>query len=172
MYLKCKWAAIHHNCYVAFTPAKHCLRTFSKVQEHLQTWRKGFCSHRLSHIYKQLFSNIRQNSQHGTRVIKTLHLCCVHSDTIRNRETPPEEDTQNVGIFIFERNKLCATASKFKGGWNIHILFTLDAQQTLNLFEHLQVYRQAAEHLRTFLSRVHKPYSARASVYTNRASIR
>ena len=52
------------------------------------------------------------------------------------------------------------------------MLFTLDAQQTVNLFEHSQVYRQAAEHLRTFLSRVRKPYSARASVYTNRASIR
>ena len=52
------------------------------------------------------------------------------------------------------------------------MLFTLDAQQTLNLFEHSQVYRQAAEHLRTFLNRVRNPYSARASVYTNRASIR
>ena len=54
---------------------------------------------------------------------------------------------------------------------SLHMLFTPDARQTLNLFEHLQVYRQAAEHLRTFLNRVRK-HSARASVYTNRASIR
>jgi hypothetical protein len=54
----------------------------------------------------------------------------------------------------------------------MHMLFTLDAQQTLNLFEHSQVYQQAAGHLRTFLNRVRKPNSAQASVYTNRASIR
>ena len=55
---------------------------------------------------------------------------------------------------------------------SLHMLFTLDTWQTLNLFEHSQVYRQAAEHLRMFLNRVRKPYSARASVYTNWASIR
>ena len=48
--------------------------------------------------------------------------------------------------------------------------FTLDAQQTLNPIEHSSIYRQAAERLRTFLSRFRKPYSARASVHTNRAS--
>jgi hypothetical protein len=29
---------------------------------------------------------------------------------------PPEEEMQNVGIFVFEWKKLCATASKFEGG--------------------------------------------------------
>ena len=53
---------------------------------------------------------------------------------------------------------------------SLHMLFTLDAQQTLNPFEHSQVYRQAAEHSQTFLSRVRKPYSAQVSVYTNRTS--
>jgi hypothetical protein len=53
---------------------------------------------------------------------------------------------------------------------SLHMPFALDAQQTMNPFEHSQVYRQAAEHVRTFLSRVRKPYSAEASVYTNRAS--
>ena len=75
----------------AFTPAEHSLRTLENVQEHSQTCMKGFCSHCLSHIYEQLFSNIRHCSHHGTRVIKTFHLCCVDSDTIRNWETPPEE---------------------------------------------------------------------------------
>ena len=74
-----------------------CSKTFSNVQEHLQTCRKGFCSHCLSNIYDQLFSNIRQSSQHGTRVIKTFHLCCVDSDTIRNRETPLEEKNAECG---------------------------------------------------------------------------
>ena len=41
-------------------------------------------------------------------VTKTFHLCCVDSDTIRNREMLPEEETQNAGIFVFERKKLCA----------------------------------------------------------------
>ena len=48
--------------------------------------------------------------------------------------------------------------------------FTLDAQQTLNPFEHSSIYQQALEHSRTFLSRVRKPYSVQASVHTNRAS--
>jgi hypothetical protein len=58
-----------------------------------------------------------------------------------------------------------------RSSFSLYMLFTLDVQQTLNLFEHLQGYGQAAEHLRTSLSRVRKPYSARTSVYTNRASI-
>ena len=44
-----------------------------------------------------------------------------------------------------------------RSSFSLHMLFTLDAQQTLNLFEHSQVYRQAAGHLRTFLNRVRKP---------------
>ena len=72
------------------------------------------------HAYEQLFKNIRKSSQHGTRIIKTFYLCSVDSDTIRNRETLPEEEMQNVGIFVFERKKLCATACKFEGGWNAH----------------------------------------------------
>ena len=59
-----------------------------------------------------------------------------------------------------------------RSSFSLHMPFTLDVQQTLNLFAHSQVYRQAAGHLRTLLNRVRKPYSARASVYTNRASIR
>ena len=105
----------------AFTPAEHCLRAFKNVFKRSKAFanmREGLPIHTawtclgtvvLEHSTK--FPTWHPGYRNFLSVL-------VDSDTIRNRKTPPEEETQNVEIFVFESKKLCATASKFKSGWN------------------------------------------------------
>ena len=90
---------------------------FAGIRKHLQTCRRGSRSHCLRTSRAVVL-------EHSTKFptwypgYQNFLFVLLDSDTIRNLETPPEEKTQNVGIFVFERKKLYATASKFEGRWN------------------------------------------------------
>ena len=163
----------------AFTPAEHSLRTFENVWKRFETiknirkhvWRVSV--HTAWATSTSSCSQIFDNVPTMAPGLSKLSICAASIVILSEIEKRRHRKKRRMweSSFLKGRNYV-QLLEKFKGGWNIHMLFTLDAQQTLNLFEHSQVYRQAAGHLRTFLNRVRKPYSARASVYTNWASIR
>ena len=153
-----------------FTPAEHSLRTFENVSKRSRTFANMLFTPPEPHLravvlkHSTLFPPWHPGYQ-------KLSICAASIVILTEIEKRRHRKKRRMweSSYLKGRNYV-QLLEKFKGGWHIHMLFTLEAQQTLNLFEHSQVYRQAAGPLRTLLNRVRKPYSARASVYTKQCS--
>ena len=123
---------------------------------------KGFCSHRLSHIYEQLFSNIRHCSHHDTRVIKTF------ANSVR------KQCSAGVNTPLGERYKLRSYSlwnyiQSSLMGPNIHprVLFsnTLSLLSSLNIRDQLKFINIYTSHGNHFV-----PYNSTLQIHNSHGS--